>query len=72
MPISPVSVTGIGAIIVVIEYLFGLFGVEFPEGSVEAGVQGGIAFVGLVLVVIGQLRRKDLKAGLLRKTPKKS
>lgn len=63
---STVSMTGVGAIVTLIEALLRVFGVEVAEGSVGAGVNGLVSFVGLVLMVWGQIRRKDLKFGLLR------
>ena len=63
---SSVSMTGVGAIVTLIEALLRVFEVEIAEGSVSAGVNGLVSFVGLVLMVWGQVRRKDLKFGLLR------
>lgn len=67
----PISLTGIGVLITAIEALLRFIGVEAPEGSVESVVQGIVALVGLILLIVGQLRRKDLKLGLVR-TPRKS
>lgn len=61
------SMAGSGLIITLIETILKLTGVEFPDGSVSAGINGIIAFVGLILLVWGQVRRKDLKFGLIRK-----
>lgn len=65
--LSPISLTGAGAIITVIQLALQWLGVEFPKGSVEAAVNGIVAAVGLVLLVYGQWRRGDLKFGLLRR-----
>jgi len=61
------SMTGVGAIITVTEGLLKMFGVEIPDGSVSAGVNGLVSFVGLVFLVWGQVRRKDLNLGIIRK-----
>lgn len=58
---------GTGGIISVVELVLKLIGVDFPEGSVGAAVNGIVAAVGLVLLVWGQVRRKDLTAGIVRK-----
>lgn len=62
-----VSITGTGVLITLIESAFKSFGFELPDGSIVAGVNGFITFVGLVMVLIGQLSRKDLHWGLIRK-----
>lgn len=62
-----VSMAGTGSAIVLLEGLLRFLGVEFPEGSVAQAVNGFLAFLGFALLVWGQLRRKDLKFGLLRK-----
>lgn len=63
----PISLTGTGILITLIEYVLRFFGLEFEEGSVAAAVNGLVVFVGFVLVIVGQLRRKDLRFGLVRK-----
>lgn len=67
-----ISATGTGAIITLTEALLRAFGVEFPEGSVASAINGIAAAVGLGLIIWGQINRKDLKAGIVRKTPRKS
>lgn len=62
-----ISVTGIGAIVVIIESVLRLFGVEVPEGSTLKVANGLLEIVGYVLLVYGQLRRKDLFYGIIRK-----
>lgn len=64
---SSISMTGIGGLIVVLEALLKMFGVEIADGSVAAGVNGLVSFIGLVFMVWGQFRRSDLKFGLIRK-----
>lgn len=63
----PISLTGTGILITLIEYVLRFFGLEFEEGSVAAAVNGLLVFIGFVLVIVGQLRRKDLRFGLVRK-----
>lgn len=64
---TPVSFAGLGTIALTIEAILRIIGIEFTEGSVEAALNGLVVFVGFVLLIVGQLRRKDLKYGLLRK-----
>lgn len=64
---SPISLAGSGTILVVLEGLAKLLGLNFPDGSIAAGVNGGIALFGFGLLIYGQFRRKDLKYGLIRK-----
>lgn len=62
-----VSITGLGVVVLVLEQLAKLVGLELPEGSVGSAVNAVVQVVGFVLLVVGQLRRKDLKLGLVRK-----
>ena len=64
---NTISLTGAGAVITVIQLALQWLGVDFPQGSVEAAVNGVVAAVGLVLLVYGQWRRGDLTFGLIRK-----
>ena len=64
---SKISMTGSGAIIVVIEALLRVFGIEVPEGSTLAAINASLEVLGYVLMVWGQVRRPDLKMGLVRK-----
>ncbi len=64
----PVSVTGSGLIILIIEGILHLFGITPDSGSVAAVVNASLIVIGWVAVIIGQLRRKDLHFGLIRKT----
>ena len=65
---TTLSKTGLGAMIVlIINAVFPLVGIEVPEGSVESTIEAVLNVVGFVLLVWGQLSRKDLVAGLVRK-----
>lgn len=64
---SPISLTGAGAIITIIELALQWLGVDLPQGSVGAAVNGIITVVGVGLLVWRQLARKDLIAGVVRK-----
>lgn len=66
---STVSMTGVGAIVSVIEMVAKFAGLDFPEGTIGAGVNSFVGAVGFILMIWGQLKRKDLKLGLLRKIP---
>jgi len=61
------SLTGVGAVITVIEAILKWFNIEVAEGTVAAGVNGAVSFAGLVLIVWGQLRRKDVHLGIFKK-----
>lgn len=62
-----VSMTGVGAIITVLQGALTLLGIEVAEGAVASAVNGIIQAVGIILLIIGQFRRKDLKFGMVRK-----
>ena len=61
------SMTGAGAIIVVLEQLFSVVGITFPEGTIGDVVHSIVVIVGFILLVWGQVRRQDLTLGLFRK-----
>lgn len=63
----PVSKAGIGAIIILLEAGLKFLNVEVPEGSVANAIEGIVGFIGLILLVWGQLDRKDLKGGIIRR-----
>lgn len=65
MPV--LSMTAVGGVVTVIELVLQFLGVDLPQGSVQAGVNGAVALVGVILLIVGQVRRKDLTAGLLHK-----
>lgn len=63
-----VSTTAIGiAIVTVLQVILPLFGLQVPEGSLTQSVQGVITLIGLVVAIVGQIKRKDMKYGLIRK-----
>lgn len=64
---TSISMAGTGLVVTLIETILRLFGFEFAEGSVFAAVNGIVIAVGFVLMIVGQLRRKDLLWGFLRK-----
>lgn len=64
-----ISKTGAGLYITLIVTVLNLLGVEFDEGTVASAVNGIGALIGLILLVVGQFSRPDLKVGLVRKTP---
>ena len=58
--------TGTGIAITLVEYALSAMNVTFDAGSVSAAINGLVTFVGLLFVVWGQLRRKDLTLGMFR------
>lgn len=61
------SITGIGAIVTTLLTILKLFGVEVPAEAGGQITEGITALVGVVLLVWGQLRRRDLKFGIIRR-----
>jgi uncharacterized membrane protein len=64
---SAISLTGVGAIITIMQVILPLFGLTLPDGSLEEAANGVIAIVGVVTLIWGQMRRRDMKWFLLRK-----
>lgn len=72
MVFKNVSMTGTGLYILLLNLLFqvlGMFGIQLDilPGQVEGWAEAISALVALVLMVIGQVRRKDLVGGLVRR-----
>ncbi len=61
------SLTGVGAIVTIVELVLHMLGITVPEGTVSAAINGFVSILGLVALVWGQVRRPDLKYGLIRK-----
>ena len=61
------SLAGVGLIISVLSFLAKYFQLDVDDGQITEAVNAGSQFVGFVLLVWGQLRRKDLKFGVIRK-----
>jgi uncharacterized protein (DUF697 family) len=61
------SVAGTGMFVVALMALFQLVGIDLTESFAEEVVQATVTVIGFVLWTYGQLRRQDLKYGLLRK-----
>lgn len=61
------SIAGVGMYVSVITVLLNLFGITPDPGSVEAAVSAGVTLFGFALWIIGQVRRRDLKFGIVRK-----
>lgn len=62
------SMTGSGMIVVALTWLLSHFGVNIEENQVLLAVNGLIQVVGVGMTIWGQLRRKDLHMGLIRKS----
>ena len=62
-----VSMTGTGLAIGLIQIALRAAGVQFEQDSLVAAVDGLVAAVGFVFLVWGQIRRTDLKYGIVRK-----
>lgn len=59
--------TGVGAVVTIVVLVLKMLGIEVAETDVERSVEGFIAIVGVLALIYGQIRRKDLKFGLFRK-----
>jgi hypothetical protein len=62
-----VSMTGTGMIVTAVAAILGHFHIVLDNDTITALVKDIIEIGGIVLMVIGQLRRKDLVAGVIRK-----
>ena len=61
------SKAGIGGIVTAFMLLCSYFGIIFPEGTDDSLIEAVGTIAGLGLLLWGQMARKDLKFGLLRK-----
>lgn len=57
---------GVGIITFVIGYALRYFGIEVSDSDIATFAGAVVAFVGAVFTFWGQIRRTDLKYGLLR------
>ena len=64
---SNVSLAGTGWAVIGVMWLLRYFGLEADEGSVTAVVEAAFIVFGFVAALVGQIRRKDLRFGLIRK-----
>lgn len=56
-----------GAIVVLLQVILPLFGVELSENEISAFVEAVVTLVGTVMFVVGQVRRPDLIGGIVRR-----
>ena len=61
------SMTGTGQVALLVSLVLRMFGIEADDQSVLGFVTSVFTAVGFVLAIWGQVRRQDLKFGLLRK-----
>lgn len=64
---STLSLTGTGIIVTAVGYLLNYYGISVGSEAISAVVRDVIEIAGVVGVIIGQIRRGDLKYGLIRK-----
>ena len=65
---NTLSKAGTGAsIVIILNAIFPLLGIEVPEGSLESTIEAILNVFGFVMLVWGQLDRSDLVLGLWRK-----
>lgn len=58
---------GTGLVITILALASKYFQLDVDEGQITEGVEAVAQGVGFILVIIGQIRRRDLKMGLIRK-----
>ena len=61
------SMTGVGVVISILAFIAKYFQLDLDEGVITEGVSSIVQGVAFILVVWGQVRRKDLDWGLKRK-----
>ena len=67
---STVSMTGTGVAGIAVYLVIGIgkhFGIDIAEGEAAIFAQNIVGIIAFALTIIGQMRRKDLSGGLLRK-----
>lgn len=64
---SKLSLAGTGWAVIIIMWLLNYFGLDADEGSVTATVEAFFVVAGFVAALVGQIRRKDLSWGIVRK-----
>jgi hypothetical protein len=64
---NQISVAGSGLYIIIITAILNYFGITSDVGTITAVVTNAVTVFGWVLLIIGQLKRKDLTLGLVRK-----
>ena len=64
---SVLSKSGVGLYVLIIQIVLDAIGIQAPEGTVTAVVDSLVTLVSFALLVWGQLDRKDLTAGIIRK-----
>lgn len=61
------SMAGVGVAITLLTLASKYFGLDIDEGAITEGITAIAQGIGFVLIVIGQVRRKDLKFGMVRR-----
>lgn len=64
---SSISTNSIGVTVVLLEAILSSFGVEFEAGTVAKAVEGIVVALSLALLLINQMRRKDIRGFFFRK-----
>jgi len=62
-----VSMTGTGILTIILSYILSVLGVNAETSQIASWVASMINLLGLIWVIWGQLRRKDLSVGFFRK-----
>lgn len=65
---SVLSMTGSGMIVIAISALLHYFGITIGNDQITTAINGIIQVAGVVMTIYGQVRRKDLTMGLIRKS----
>lgn len=68
MNFQTLSKAGLGsALVVILNAVFPIIGIEVPEGSVAATMEAIGQVIGFGLLIWGQIDRKDLIGGIVRR-----
>lgn len=60
--------TGVGgAIVVLLQVVLPGLGINLTTAELTSAIEAGVVLVGTVMLIYGQVRRDDVKAGILKK-----
>ena len=61
------SIAGIGMVVTILAFAAKYFKIDADEGQITEVVKNTSQVIGFVIMIIGQLRRKDLIGGIVRR-----
>ena len=66
-PFGKISMAGSGLIISILAVALPFFGVSVDQGSITQFVANTAQVIGFIMLVVGQVRRPDLRFGIVRR-----